>query len=327
MITGTKEVRTRRIAVVTRTTTGRLSARERLDHQPGRAASPKIVGVVSLYMPQDRSTTPLCVRVLDGAPTSEARPTGRRRDRHPEGDPPVARRLHGGVRTTGLAAVQGSLPYKGFGWEAIIQSTVYSNSLDTPQMATALDVIDQNVPENGDRPSGAMPVAFALQNGASRGILMAVASRACMTASWISSRRGLPIYDDRRVLSATSLPGPALGLRVAPGVVVNGQPRDVAVVLDSKGNSPHSGVRRDQSRAEPAPLLGACPWPRWGREEGARAFDVEGTLAYLSVGGEIAVIDFSTRGRIPSRGSPGSQRCRRAPRAWLARRRPPRSPP
>ncbi len=250
--------------------------------------NPAIIGVVSLYLPIEMVTAPFCVKIHDGrayignAPYRGVivvdiqkaielfRDGSKRADR---------------VRPEWQAVTQ----YSGFGMEAIVQSTDYTDNPGLSRMATSLDVLSQNVPDRGDElMHGPMPVAFALNTGASELVALGFSP---LNDGYLGYWPGSGY--DRRVLSRMQLPGPPLGARVLSQIIVDGRARDVAVVLASKGTGQVLCIYDVSDATNPTLMREVALDTINVAGRAGRAFDVEGTLAYLSVGSEIAVVDFS----------------------------------
>ncbi len=251
-------------------------------------ANPVIIGVVSLYFPKDLPTSPFCVKLHEG--------------RAYIGNAPyrgvivvdIQKAIDVFRQASKTARVkpewQAVAQYGGFGLEALIQSTVYAENPSQSTMATAIDVISQNVPPGGAMINGPMPVAFAANYGA----------KALVAVGFSTLYDGVQPYlpggaFDKRVLSWETLPGYPLGVRVMSGVIVAGRLRDVAVVLGMKPSDGSTALWvYDVTDATAPTLLDECLLSSLGIEGSAsRAFDVEGTLAYLNVGDEIVVIDLA----------------------------------
>ncbi len=247
--------------------------------------APSLIGVVSLYIPQDLASVPLAVTLYGGRAYVGSAPY--------RGlfvvDIQKALELYQNSTGIGLDAPRylALLPFRGFGQEAIAQNLLYhSNDATVPAMADSISVITQNVSGSGDV-SGPMPVAFAINSG--ERVLLAAGFPSLLDGTWGHLSGGG--FGDKRILSWVSLPEAAypLAVRALSNVRVGNDFKDIAVVLTT------TDLRIYDATEHPiTTLISSATREDLGIMPGAtNHFVIEDGLAYIASAGRLSVIDVS----------------------------------
>ncbi|HXK59405.1 MAG TPA: Ig-like domain-containing protein [Acidobacteriota bacterium] len=242
-----------------------------------------IIGVVSLYFPQDLSAVPVAVALHNG--------------RAYIGNAPyrglIVVDVEWAISLWHDAVLQGwenpqykaVTPYAGFGQEAIVQSLLYqSNDPSIPAMATAVSVITQDVPGEDGWPAGAMPVAFAIDSGS--GAVLAAGMPNAFDG--VHGFLGGGSHGDRRILSWIQLGGAyPLAVQAVADFGVGSQRRDLVLVLTSED------LRIYDATSHPMTLLAVVSRAEQGIAGATSHLAVEDGLVYISSSGGLSVVDFS----------------------------------
>ncbi|RPI29625.1 MAG: hypothetical protein EHM61_00940, partial [Acidobacteria bacterium] len=267
---------------------------------PDRAASlwildlhtpetPAVIGVVSLYFPQDLATAPLSVALHNGrAYVGNAPYRGilvvdvQAAIDQWRGLPMASFKTCSEIEACMLALS----PNRGYGESAIVQNLLYqSQDPAVPAMANSISVITQNVPPYKSAPAGIMPVAFAVDSGA----------QAILAAGLPGELDGVLGYlpgeanNDRRILSwVKPANGSPLAVQAVSGLRVGNTVIDAAVVLTSQELEIYDATKHPMT----APL-GSALWTELKISGVTNHFKVEGGLAYILSAGGLAVVDLS----------------------------------
>jgi RHS repeat-associated protein len=245
--------------------------------------APVIIGVSSLFLPEDLPSSPLSIRILGG--------------RAYIGNTPYQ-----GVMVVDLykcvqyflqaqlnpivAAVTAN---QGYGVEARVQTVKYTASRNAPSAAPSIDVLYQNVTtqRDGKTPLGILPVVYAANDIGKQMVSIGFHPN-------IDNQNGHVGIDgdpDLRIYSMTNTQPPDFGprlIRVAQNVLLNNKATNLALLVAPnrlwiyKIDDPVSPVAyTPHTLAE----LGINGNPRY--------LEIEGTLAYIIVDNNVAVVSFA----------------------------------
>ncbi len=245
---------------------------------------PSIIGVVSLYFPENLTAVPLAVALHGG--------------RAYVGNAPYR-----GVFVVDIKAAiemwlwqtaQGweqprylaVMPYRGFGEAAIVQNLLYQDSNPSvPAMANSIAVITQDVLDEGPAITGVMPVVFAVD----------LADRALLAAGFPSSQDGtfgyLPggRFGDARILSWVEVKDAVpLGVQAISKMPVGSEVKDLVVLLTSEDLRIYDATHHPMSVP-----IGAASLQTLGVSGQTNRLVVEDGLAYIASAGGLSVVDIS----------------------------------
>ncbi|HEY0386096.1 MAG TPA: Ig-like domain-containing protein, partial [Pyrinomonadaceae bacterium] len=245
--------------------------------------APQIVGVTSLFIPEDYPSSPLSLRLLNGRAYIGNTPF--------QGVMVVD--LHACVASFLSAPynnpiVKAVTPGAGHGWEDKVQTVRYKETRNAPSAAPSIDVINQRVTSQRDNttPRGVMPVVYAANDIGKQMVSIGFTHGTDFQNGHVGNQEL-----DYRIFSMANVTpvvdGPRL-IRVAPQIPVNNQATDLALLTSGDRlwifniNDPVNPVQYTSSTLS---QLGINGFPRF--------LEIEGTLAYIIVNNEIAVVSFA----------------------------------